>query len=119
MPLWQFMGNGFISAKELAKMANLRSRAAVLSAEGHVLDALRWDLNLITPAHYVTALKSHSTHEADLHLFCMFFSSGPDAEFKPSVLAAHITGDPFLNEECSAEELAALRQHIVDHHINE
>lgn len=101
------MGTVFINVKDLASYAKLHSEQQVLLAELLVLEALEWDLNLITPAHYVATDDAFIFLEDELDWICKFMVVGVHPYFRPSVIAAVLTNDPRLLPLCSQSDIEA------------
>ena len=106
------MGTDFMSAIQLAAAAHMSRPEHVLTAEQLVLEALKWDLNLVTPAHFISLLSNFEAYEDDLNLVCICNAWGLEPNLKPSVVAARLTEDPMLLAECSASELAEAQKSI-------
>lgn len=94
-----------LSVTELAMAGGLSTKTKVLVAEGLVLDALEWHLNLVTPAHFIHSLDVFEAFTEDLDLVCACLPWGSVPHLKPSVLAAALTNHPLLRGKCQPAEL--------------
>jgi hypothetical protein len=93
-------------------IGNVTTRAAVLSAEGMVLNVLGWNLHLVTPAHFVCALRAYEAVADKLILLTVRLTSwpaDPRLKLKPSLWAALFTNHAALLKHCNSEELALAR----------
>jgi hypothetical protein len=112
---YQFLGSDVIAPKDLPPGLNGKysTRAEVLKAEIEVLSALEWNLNLVTPAHFVCCLDAFDTTEEDLDLLAACMTSwvaAPQLIFKPSVWAAALTNHECLLAQCESSDVELARQ---------
>jgi hypothetical protein len=108
---WQFVGvDTAMGVRDLARAGGLSTKTKVLVAEVLVLEALEWNLHLITPAHYALSLHMFDELREDLDLMCACLPWGAAPHLKPSVLVAVLTDHPMLAHQCSPAELALARE---------
>ena len=97
-----------MTPKTLAKNVKCTTRTAILWCEIKVLKVLEWNLNLITPSHFIHALGSTQalSHELDVLAMCMTsWVAAPDFIFKPSLWAAILSDNSFLLQQFEANDI--------------
>ena len=116
----QFQATHYLYPKDLAQMTGVTTSHAVVAAEPLVLNALEWNLNLLTPAHFVCAIGAYDDDRVayTLDMLSARFTSWVAAPWlrpRPSLCAAILlekTHPTLLETHCAdadADELAQAR----------